>query len=228
MDHFEKNRCTRIKLADFEKRRALKEMFMAQIANQAVERAGPRAAASEGGESGEDSGGVQLNVSSLLDSLEDDKAVNYPALDPSSSGPRSGTVLAATSFPTAWPELGISKDGASKADVRISNANVETSSITAGTTNTDASEAVKETDTKDEPTTTWGGSSSATLFPNAPKTPTTLDWTKSIKKPLGGLGAVDDPKIVLESTMDPNSPRFNPHQFRNAIGMFKCPYPKCG
>ena len=236
MDHIERNRCRRIKAADLEKRRALKEMFMAQMASQAAERQGPLSVLSDCGDSGEDGGGVALNVSSLLDNLEDDRVVDYPALDPASPAvdpaspavdpaspavdpaspaARSNTVSEATSPHTSdWPALALSKSGAVHTDV--------------GTLNADDSQTAPDTGTKEEPTSAWGGSSSAALFPNAPKTPATLDWTKSIMETPAGPRARDDPKIVLESTMDPNSRRFNPYQFRNAIGMFKCPYPKCG
>lgn len=214
MDHFERNRCTRIKFAEFEKRRAMKEMIMAQIAGQAAERPDSASMASESGDPSEHGEGVTLNMSSLLDNLEDDSDVDYPTLAPHSSGTVSSPIAAAMSPRTsAWPELGASgRDTASK--------DVEDWKPA-------ASEDVQATDPQEESSSAWGGRSSSALFPNAPQTPAPLNWAATITESLASPRPRDDPQIVLESTMDPNSARFNPFQFRNAIGMFKCPYPKC-
>lgn len=211
MDHFERNRCTRIKFGEFEKRRAMKEMIMAQMASQAAERPGPVSLASEGGS--EDGGGVALNVSSLLDSFEDDSDVDYPTLAPHSSETLSATVAVPTIIQvSAWPELGVPRRENENADTRDVNAIV--------------SKPLQPTETREDSTAAWVGHSSATLFPNAPQTPA-LNWTTTIAESSANARPLDDPQIVLQSTMDPNSSRFNPYQFRNAIGMFKCPYPKC-
>lgn len=214
MDHFERNRCTRIKFAEFEKRRAMKEMIMAQIAGQAAERPATASMASESGDPSEDGEGVSLNMSSLLDNLEDDSNVDYPTLAPHSSGTASAPMAATMSpLPSAWPELGASGRGTASKDWENRKEN--------------ASEDLQPTDPQEGSPSAWGGRSSSTLFPNAPQTPAPLNWTATITESIAGPRPRDDPQMVLESTMDPNSPRFNPLQFRNAIGMFKCPYPKC-
>ncbi|SLM38354.1 Zinc finger, C2H2-like [Lasallia pustulata] len=250
MDHLERDRCPQIKSADFEKHRAIKEIFMAQIASQVTERPGSVTATSDDGDSGEEAGGVSVKMSSLLDNLEDDNSVDYPTLHPASAVPLgSRTVSATTLHASAWPELGASRSGGWNTATGTLNKNTAretptentakgtptentakrtpTENTAMRTADADVSEPVQDTDTQQESTTAWGGSSSATLFPDAPKTPVTLNWTTSILDPSNSLNTRNEPKIVLESTMDPNSPRFNPHQFRNAIGMFKCPYPRC-
>lgn len=214
MDHFERNRCTRIKFAEFEKRRAMKEMIMAQMAGQAAERPATASMASESGDPSEDDGGVALNMSSLLDNFEDDSNVDYPTLAPHPSGSVSSPIAAVTSPRTsAWPELVASeRDTASKdSENRIPVASGDH----------------QAPNPQEESISAWGGRSSSTLFPNAPQTPAPLNWAATITESVASPRPRDDPQIVLESTMDPNSPRFNPFQFRNAIGMFRCPYPKC-
>ena len=206
MNHLERNRCTRIRSYDFEKRRALKEMIMAQMASQEAERPGLMSVTSEGGDSGDEDGGVPLNKSSLLDNLDGDSDVDYPTLAPATSASKPRTVSIATPLnSSAWPELEVAKPQ---------------------TPNEDITEAVEKINIQGVPTTTWGANSSTKLFPDAPKTPATLDWATSLTEPLAGPRASNDTNI-LESTMDPSSPHFNPYQFRNAIGKFKCPYPKC-
>ena len=259
MDHLERDRCPQIKSADFEKHRAIKEIFMAQMAGQVAERQVSVTATSDDGDSGEEAGGVPVKMSSLLDNLEDDIGVDYPTLRPASTAALgSETVSATTLHASAWPELGASRSGGWNTATGTLNKNTAkgtptentakgtptpetakgtltekttkrtpTENTAMKTTDADVSEPVQGTDTQQEPTTAWGGGSSAALFPNAPKTPATLNWTTSILDPSNSLNTRNEPKIVLESTMDPNSPRFNPHQFRNAIGMFKCPYPRC-
>ena len=75
-----------------------------------------------------------------------------------------------------------------------------------------------------EPTMTWGTDASAKLFPDAPKTPVTYDWSHSIvdSKAL----AEKDPNKDL---YNPKTRGWNPEMFRvAATGKYQCPWNLCG
>lgn len=74
-----------------------------------------------------------------------------------------------------------------------------------------------------EPALTWGGESSAKLFPNALQNPSTLNWSAPQAD-----DATEDQEAISEH-LNPKSKGWNPELFLNpATGKYQCPWNLCG
>ncbi len=77
-----------------------------------------------------------------------------------------------------------------------------------------------------EPTMAWGTDASAKLFPDAPSTPATIDWSAPTIDHSTSMLANKDPN---KDRFHPNAKGWNPEMFRVALtGKYQCPWNLCG
>ena len=200
MDHIEKGNCTRITKTEFEKQRAMKAFHIAHISRLKKQEPKGDPSTGAGSDYTQDSagGGVALNMANKVDANDENAYSN--------------------AFPTlAKPETAEQQEEVANilSDLRIKKA-FATSEMAADTL------SVKDSVPAWNATTPGG--SSATLFPNAPKTPA----SSMAEIILMEKSTILQLKDANGQIIDPSSMNFDPYKFQNAIGGFKCPYPSCG
>ncbi|KAI9758628.1 MAG: hypothetical protein M4579_002939 [Chaenotheca gracillima] len=196
MAHIEQNACNKIRPAEFMARRARREVLGRFLADpEAFQEKLDRTAKSEAAQSAATEASTQLTEPSLMDDSDEAPILKEKTLQPQKQT-KAGQ--------SEWPDL-------------------QTVAYHKGDQDQDLLTGLRSLTTI-EPTDTWGGGASSSLFPDAIRNMTFSQGVENLRGLAGNTFGI----LSHNEAWDPDSKKFRVSSFfREADKKYHCPHPQC-